>query len=591
MRPLRRALGIVWESARGWTVASAGLTIVQGLLPLAGLYLTKLTVDAVAEGVRLPDGGAFTRALLWVVLAAAVALIAAACRSLSLVVGEEQSQRVTDHVMGMIHTQSAEVDLSCYEDPGFHDAAFRAQQESPYRPTRMVQGLTRILQNGLSLLGVGGLLLLLHWGVAAATFLAVVPGVLLKFRHAGRLHARQAARARTERRMWDFHRLLTDAASAKEVRVFDLGGLLRSRYQEIRDVLRRDRRGDAIRRAAFDLLTQGGAILSLFGLLGFVAWRAIHGAITLGEMVMYFQAFTRAQSYLQEILGGAVSLREDSLYLGHLDDFLSLEQKVAPPPDPTPVPRPMKSGFTVEDVSFRYPAGDRLVLDRVRLSIRPGEVVALVGDNGSGKTTLARLLCRLQDPTAGRIVLDGSDLRDFDPRQLRREVSVVFQDHVHYPMTAGENIWLGDVFTAPGGEGVRNAARRAGAESMIEGLPQGYETLLGKHLHGGVEISVGEWQKVALARAFLRDAQLVVLDEPTSALSPQAEAEVFEAIRGLLDGRAALLISHRFSTVRMADRICVLERGRIVEQGSHDELLHLAGRYAGLYETQARNFN
>ena len=241
-------------------------------------------------------------------------------------------------------------------------------------------------------------------------------------------------------------------------------------------------------------------------------------------------------------------------------------------------------------MAFRYAASERLVLDDVQLTIRPGEVVALVGDNGSGKTTLAKLLCRLYDPTQGRIAIDGTSLRDFDPAALRREISVIFQDYVHYPLSARENIWIGDVESDPQGAGIPTAAERAGAGPLVARLPRGYETVLGNQFDDGVELSIGEWQKVALARAFLRDAQLVILDEPTSSMSARAEFEVFEAIRGLLDGRSALLVSHRFSTVRMADRICVLEQGRIVEQGTHEELMRLAGIYAGMYELQARNY-
>jgi ATP-binding cassette subfamily B protein len=250
----------------------------------------------------------------------------------------------------------------------------------------------------------------------------------------------------------------------------------------------------------------------------------------------------------------------------------------------------MKTGFSVEGVSFRYPTSDRPVLEDVQFTIGPGEVVALVGDNGSGKTTLAKLLCRLYDPTAGRIAVDGVDLRELDPVALRREISVIFQDYVHYPLSARENIWIGDVEADPLSAAVIRAAEQAGAAPLIARLPRGYDTILGGQFEDGVELSVGEWQKVALARAFLRDAQLVILDEPTSSMSARAEAEVFEAMRGLLDGKAALLVSHRFSTVRMADRICVLEQGRIVEQGTHDELVRLGGTYAGMYEQQARRY-
>jgi ATP-binding cassette subfamily B protein len=591
LKPLRRAVGLVWESARGWTVAGAVLMLLQGLLPLLALYLTKLTVEAVTAGIRSPDKeGALTRVLLWIALTGLVALVTAGLRAVAEIVREQQGVRLTDHVMDVIHRQSAAVDLAYYEDPRYHDTLYRAQQEAPHRPTRMVQSLTTILQNGVSLLGLAGLLLFLHWGVALVLFVAVLPGIVVKLRNARKLHAWQASRTKIERRAWDFHRMLTSAFHAKELRIFGLGQVFRERYRELREKLREERMRLTLGRAGFDLVAQAGAILSLFGMLAFVAWRTLLGVLTLGDMVMYYQAFQRAQGYLQEILGGLAGLYEDSLFLGNFEEFLALKPQVTVPATPAPIPRPMKAGFSVEGVSFRYPTSDRPVLDDVRFTIGPGEVVALVGDNGSGKTTLAKLLCRLYDPTAGRIAIDGVDLRDLDPAAFRRAISVIFQDYVHYPLSARENIWIGDVEADARSAAVRRAAEQAGADPLIARLPRGYDTVLGGQFEDGVELSVGEWQKVALARAFFRDAQLVILDEPTSSMSARAEFEVFQAIRGLLDGRSALLVSHRFSTVRMADRICVLEQGRIVEQGTHEELVRLGGTYAGMYELQARSY-
>jgi ATP-binding cassette subfamily B protein len=589
MDALRSAFRLVRESAPGWTAASVALVVAQGLLPVAALYFTKRLVDAVAAGVGAtrPED-ALLAAIPWIVLAAGAALLGAVLRSVATVVSEQQAVRVTDHVTELIHRKSSSVDLGYYEDDTFHDTLHRAQLESPYRPTRMVQSLSRLLQNSLSLAGVGALLFLLHWGVAAVMLCAVVPGVVLRLRHARRMHEWRSSQTPTERRAWDFHRLLTDGSFAKEIRMLDLGELFRGRHREARRTLREGNLRMALARSAHDLATQVGAIGSVFVLVAYVAWRAIRGAISLGDMVMYLQALTRCQGYLQEVLSSLLALHEDALFLSHLQEFLAIEPRVAVPERPAPVPRPMKAGFQMEEVSFRYREGGRSVLEGVSLAVRPGEIVALVGENGSGKTTLAKLLCRLHDPTGGRIAVDGVDLRELDPRDLRREVSVVFQDYVRYPLSARENIWVGDVASRPEGPGVVEAARRAGADRFVAGLPSGYDTVLSSQVRGGVEISGGEWQKLALARAFLRDAQLVVLDEPTSSLSARAEAEVFRSMRDLMGGRAALLISHRFSTVRLADRICVLHQGRIVEEGSHDELIRLGGRYANLHEMQAR---
>jgi ATP-binding cassette subfamily B protein len=304
-------------------------------------------------------------------------------------------------------------------------------------------------------------------------------------------------------------------------------------------------------------------------------------------MVMYFQAFQRGLGYLQGMLGGMAGLYEDNLFLRNLFEFLDLEPRVREPDHPVPVPRPMREGLAVDGVSFRYPSTAGPVLEEVTLRVAPGEVVALVGANGSGKTTLVKLLCRLYDPDRGAVRIDGTDLRRFGVSELRRQFSVVFQDFVQYHLSARENIRLGNTALSGEDERVEEAARRAGVHERIERLSKGYDTTLGRWFEDGEELSLGEWQKVALARAFLRDAQVIVLDEPTSSLDAKSEYELFEGFRRLLDGRSAVLVSHRFSTVRMADRIYVFEGGRVLEEGSHDALMASGGLYASLYRKQA----
>jgi ATP-binding cassette subfamily B protein len=588
---LRRAIAIVWQSAPGWTLASFVLLIVQGVLPLLLLYLMKLVVDAVTTGLAAPDKGvAFRQVALLIGLMGAVTLVGALCRSLAGLVSEAQSQVVTDHMSDILHAKSIEVDLEYYESAQYYDTLHRAQQEAPYRPTRIVNGLVQVGQNGISLLAMAGLLFSFHWGVAAVLFAAVVPGVLVRLRYAGKMYRWQRQRTPTERHAWYFHWLLTGDVHAKEIRLFDLGPLFIRRFRDLRQQLRRERLEIATKRSVAELVTQASATLAIFGSYAFIAYRTVQGTITLGDLVMYYQAFQRGQGFLQEMLGGLAGLYEDNLFLSNLYEFLDLKPKVVEPHHPRPVPQPLQTGIVFDRVSFQYPTGTRKVLEDITLTIRPGEHIALVGENGAGKTTLIKLLCRLYDPTEGIITFDGLDLRQFETAALRREISVIFQDYARYHLTARENIWFGDVDLPPDDERIIAAARDSGADGLITGLPQGYETTLGKWFEDGEELSIGEWQKVALARAFLRDVQIIVLDEPTSALDAQAEYEVFNKFRQLAEGRTAILISHRFSTVRLADHIYVLENGRISESGTHDELVRRGGRYARLFETQAQYY-
>ena len=588
---LRRAVRFVWQSTKGWTLLNSFLLVIQGILPLLPLYLTKLMVDAIAAGVSAPDKDAALRYVLWLVGAlAAVTLFSALIRLASGLVSEWQSHIVTDHMNDVLLAKSIEVDVEYYESAKYYDTLHRAQREAPFRPISIVNGLSQIALNGISLLAIGALLLSFHWIIAVILFFAVSAAAAMRIVHTGKLYRWQRKNTATERQAGYYHGILTNSGYSKEVRLFDLGNLFMGRARDLRRKLREGRLTLSRQRALSDFAAQTVATTAIYGCYGFVAYQAIGGRLTVGDLVMYYQAFQRVQGYLQGILSSLTGLYADNLFLSNLYEFLDLKRTVAEPAVAQPLPKPMRIGIVLDHVSFQYPGGTRKAIKDVSLAIRPGEVVALVGENGSGKTTLIKLMCRLYDPTGGSITFDGVDLRQFETHALRREIAIIFQDYAHYHLSAEENIWLGNAALPPDRERVAAAARRSGADEVIRGLPRGYDTILGKSFADGEELSIGEWQKVALARAFMRDAQILVLDEPTSSMDAKAEYEVFQSFRKLVAGRTAILISHRFSTVRMADRIYVLQHGRVIEGGSHDELIRAGGTYARLFEMQARHY-
>ncbi len=585
------ALQLVWKSSPYWTLARIGLVIVQGSLPLFSIYMTKLIVDQVTASFALADRTTAMQDIVpLLMIAAGLTIATTLSASLSELVTIAHAQRVTDYMQSIIHTKSISADLEYYENSEYYDALQRAQQEAPYRPPRILDRLAQTGQNSISLIAMVGLLFALHWGIVGVLIVAAIPAVLVRVKFAGVMYHWKKRRTQLERQAIYLGWLQTTDLFAKEIRLFNLGHHFKDNYSQIREQIYQEKVRIVSKRSFAFFAAQATAGMFVFAIFVFLVQQTIIGTLKLGDLVLYYQALQKGQNSLKGLLGSLSGLYEDNLFLAYLYDFLDLKSRLQEPEVPHAFPSALGTGVVFDNVSFQYATTERQALENISLKLQPGQVIALVGENGSGKTTLIKLLCRLYDPTAGSITIDGIDLKSFNTSDLRNHISVIFQDYAKYHFTARDNIRLGNINTPPDDRKIVTAAQVSGADRVINSLPQGYDTVLGKMFDQGEELSIGQWQKIALARAFLRDSQVIVLDEPTSAMDPKAEYEVFQQFRKLIHNQSAILISHRLSTVKMADYIYVMSQGRMIEEGSHKSLLDLDGVYASMFETQAQNY-
>ena len=596
-RNVLRAFVLIWRAHAYATIGMGLVTLLSAGLPVAQAWLGKLIIDGVVAGAK--SGALVSGQGIWIALQPVAPYLALELAAVTLGALLSQARTLFEHVLharlahdinSAIIRKSLQLDLQYFEDSEFYDKLQNARRESDFRALSVLNNTFNVLQNLIQLLSFAGILLAFSPLVALLLFGASLPAFVAQGRYSRLQFKVLSWRAPESRRMNYYEHLLTDREAVKEIKLFGLGETLLGRYNKIfwdfyhQDTMLARRRS---------LISVGFGMLANFAYYGAYAWvvfRAVVGAITLGSMTFYLTLFRQSQGSFQGLLYQINNLYESALFLSNLFGFLELEPSMIASASARPVPHPFKTGIEFRNVSFKYPGKTEYSIRNVSLRIGPNEKIALVGANGAGKTTFIKLLTRLYDPTEGSILLDGIDLRDYDIKSLRDAIGVIFQDFVQYMATAGENIGFGQIAALEDQPRVVRAAEKGGADSVISELPEKYETTLGYWFDKGRELSGGQWQKIALGRAFMREAEVLVLDEPTSALDAEREYEIFQSFRTLTAGKIAILISHRFSTVRMADRIAVLDNGGLTELGSHAELLALGGTYARLFNMQAEGY-
>jgi len=579
---------MVWETGRLVTTATVVLRLVSALIPAGQLIVAKLILDQVVNSIGRVSPNPHR---IWVLVGYEIALVILSdllSRAVNLC-DSLLGDKFTNHVTLRLMEHASQLDLVSFEDPVFYDKLERARRQTTAR-LGMLAMLAGMGQQLLTLFSLAAIVFHYSPLFLALMIVSVIPAFLGETRFA-MLSYSMLYRYTPERRELDYLRMLgASSQSAKEVKIFGLGQYLADRSRVLFERFYRENKALALKRAFTGSLLNLLPTAAYYAAYVLMLARTIAGSLTIGSLTLLAGSFARSRSLIENLFSSLNNIGEQALYIKDLFDFFETRPTIVSVPHALPAPRPIQSGFEFRDVSFAYPGSEQNVLDRVSFRFDAGERIALIGENGAGKTTLVKLLARLYDPTDGSILLDGVDLREYDVDSLRSEIGVIFQDYMRYDMLVRENIGFGRIAELGNQPRVESAAQKSLAEPLIAQLSQGYQQMLGRRFDNGVDLSAGQWQKIALARAYMRDAQVLILDEPTASLDARAEYEVFLRFADLTRDRMAVLISHRFSTVRMADRILVLAGGEIVEQGSHQQLVALGGRYAELFELQAAGY-
>ena len=555
------------------------------MLPLVLIYIVKLVIDDVT---RIASTGApllTDKDIIHTFIFAGVFfLLNALTGSLSSYVREKQSFLVNDYVQNLIHRKTINISYGYFEDPGYQNIFYRALEEASYRPASVFYGVLGLFQNTVTLALIVAVLLTLHWGMLPYLMLVSIPIIIFKLYYSRLFYNLRKSQTEDERRVNYYNRLLTYKDYAKELRIFNLGSLFKNNFETLRSELRSKQLRLLRSRTLWETFVQVLATIFLLMVFGYIIFSTVTHKITTGDMAMYFLALHRGYTVLQEWLKGIASLYEDNLFLKNFFEFLSIEVKKDTSAN-LHFPDPVRHGITFKDVSFKYPNTKRWVLKNINLTISEGETVAIVGKNGAGKTTLVKLLAGLYKPVTGKITVDDTDWTRIKKDELADAVSVIFQDFMLYNVSAKDNIWFGNVKRTKEDEHIQKAAKDAGIHELFMNLPKGYDTTLGTLFKNSEQLSRGEWQRTALARSFFNSARLIILDEPTSSLDAFTEANLINHFREITNNRTAIIISHRLTTIKLADRIIVLDDNTVVESGSHDELLKKKGVYKKMIDS------
>ncbi len=584
-----RVFRLVWSTSPFLTALMLALTIASAFTPAATAWLLGAVLTAADDALRAGSGN-FDRVALLIAIQAAVVLVAFILRAGRGAVSSILGDLFTNRTNLMILEKSETLDISYFENSAFYDRLENAQREAREGPMQIVAESFAVVQNAITLITLIVVLFTIAWWIVIVVIVTTIPALLVEIKFSRERFRLQTWRSPEVRRLGYFRWLITNDDYIKELRIFDLGRYLINIYRRTFDKFFHENRSLTLRSARATAFLQAVGAVTSAGVFAFVALQVVRGFLRIGALGTYYIAYQQTVEASNQLLQGITRIYERGLFVNNFFEFLEFQPLIEAEAGGKELPRPISRGIEFCDVHFTYPGTETPVLRGLSFKIIPGQTVAVVGANGAGKTTLVKLISRFYEPNSGDILIDGVDIRDYDLRDLRTQIGVIFQDYGRYQESAQTNVGYGSLPHIADKERIERAAVRSGAHAVITSLADGYDTQLGRWFRGGVNLSIGQWQKIALARGFMRDAQLLILDEPTSSLDVQSEHEVFERFRELTRDKMAILISHRFTTVRMADQILVIDDGKIIEQGSHNELVQQAGYYARLFEMQARAY-